>query len=162
VGTDAGDLCGLAPTGIRATDRIEAILDAAPDCVLYMPAAPDIEQLCRLLGAGINVVSTCGQFHHPASIEPDLRAAVSDARARGKATLYATGSSPGFITEAIPLALTSVQRRLNLLAIDEYADLSQRDSPGLLFDVMGFGGPPGPFDERRAAHLQAGFGPSLR
>ncbi|WP_273735652.1 dihydrodipicolinate reductase [Mycolicibacterium septicum] len=162
VGTDAGDLCGLAPTGITATDRIEAILDSAPDCVLYMPAAPDIEQLCRLLGAGINVVSTCGQFHHPASIEPELRAAVGDACARGNATLYATGSSPGFITEAIPLALTSVQRRLDLLAIDEYADLSQRDSPGLLFDVMGFGGPPGPFDERRAAHLQASFGPSLR
>lgn len=40
VGTDAGDLCGLAPTGVTATDRIEAILDAAPDCVLYMPAAP--------------------------------------------------------------------------------------------------------------------------
>jgi 4-hydroxy-tetrahydrodipicolinate reductase len=59
--------------------------------------------------------------------------------------------------------LTSVQRRLDLLAIDEYADLSQRNSPELLFDVMGFGRPPsGSFDERRAAHLQASFGPSLR
>ncbi|MUL83341.1 MULTISPECIES: dihydrodipicolinate reductase [unclassified Mycolicibacterium] len=162
VGADAGDLCGVKPTGITATGRIEAILDAAPDCVLYMPAAPDIEQLCRLLAAGINVVSTCGQFHHPASIEPALHKAVTEACLRGNATLYATGSSPGFITEAIPLALTSVQRRLNLLAIDEYADLSRRNSPELLFDVMGFGGPAGPFDQRRAAHLQASFGPSLR
>ncbi|TGB45045.1 hypothetical protein [Mycolicibacterium peregrinum] len=53
VGTDAGELCGLNPTGIWATHSIEAILDAAPDCVLYMPAAPDAEQLCRLLAAGI-------------------------------------------------------------------------------------------------------------
>lgn len=162
VGTDAGELCGLDPTGIPATHSIEAILDAAPDCVLYMPAAPDAEQLCRLLAAGINVVSTCGQFHHPPSIDPELHSAVTKACARGNATLYATGSSPGFITEAIPLTLTSVQRRLNLLAIDEYADLSQRNSPELLFGVMGFGGPAGPFDERRAAHLQASFGPSLR
>ncbi|MEV0674239.1 dihydrodipicolinate reductase [Mycobacterium sp. NPDC050441] len=162
VGIDAGELCGLEPTGITATNSVDAILDAAPDCVLYMPAAPDIEQVCRLLGAGINVVSTCGQFHHPATVDPALHSAVTDACLRGNASLYATGSSPGFITEAIPLALTSVQRRLNLLAINEYADLSQRNSPELLFDVMGFGGPAGPFDQRRAAYLQGSFGPSLR
>lgn len=85
VGTDAGELCGLDPAGISATDNVEAIVDA-----------------------GINVVSTGGQFHHPPSVDPGLHSAVPEACARGNATLYATGSSPGFITEAIPLTLTSV------------------------------------------------------
>lgn len=68
-----------------------------------------------------------------------MRERVEAACAEGGTSIHSTGSSPGFITEAVPLVLTSIQRRLDRLTIDEFADLSQRDSPGLLFDVMGFG-----------------------
>ena len=71
-------------------------------------------------------------------------------------------SNPGFITEAVPLVLTSLQRRLEGIAIDEYADLSRRDSPEMLFDLMGFGKPAGPFEQFRADYLRASFGPSLQ
>jgi hypothetical protein len=47
----------------------------------------------------------------------------------GNSSIHATGSSPGFITEALPLMLSSIQRCIDGLTIDEYADLSQRDSP---------------------------------
>jgi 4-hydroxy-tetrahydrodipicolinate reductase len=80
----------------------------------------------------------------------------------GQTSIHSTGSSPGFITEAVPLVLTSLQRRLDHLAIDEYANLSQRDSPALLFEVMGFGQPVADFDERRLSHLRNAFGPSLQ
>ncbi|MDP9168067.1 MAG: dihydrodipicolinate reductase, partial [Actinomycetota bacterium] len=53
-GLDAGDLCGLPPTGIVATDDVEAIVAMGADCVLYMPNAPDVDQICRLLSAGTN------------------------------------------------------------------------------------------------------------
>nr|MDT0667249.1 hypothetical protein [Micromonospora sp. DSM 115978] len=61
----------------------------------------------------------------------------------------------------MPLVLTSIQRKLVSLTIDEFADLSQRDSPGLLFDVMGFGKPPAELDEGRLSHGRISFGPSL-
>ena len=48
------------------------------------------------------------------------------------------------------------------MTIDEYADLSQRNSPELLFDLMGFGRPAGPFEQFRADYLGSSFGPSLR
>jgi hypothetical protein len=70
-----------------------------------------------------------------------LRERVEAACERGAASIHSTGSSPGVITEAVALVLTSIQRRLDGLTIDEFADLSQRNSPGLLFDVMGFGKP---------------------
>jgi 4-hydroxy-tetrahydrodipicolinate reductase len=57
--------------------------------------------------------------------------------------------------------LTSIQRQLNALALNEYADLSQRNSPELLFDLMGFGRPAGPFEQFRD-YLRSSFGPSLR
>lgn len=161
-GLDAGDLCGLPPTGIIATDDVEAIVAVGADCVLYMPNAADVDQICRLLSTGTNVVTTCGLFHHPASMDSAMRAKVTAACETGGTSLHSTGSSPGFITEAIPLVLTSIQRRLDHLFIDEYADLSQRDSPELLFDLMGFGKPIGPFEDFRATYLESSFGPSLR
>jgi hypothetical protein len=42
------------------------------------------------------------------------------------------------------------------------ADLSQRNSPELLFDLMGFGRPAGPFEQFRADYLRSSFGPSLQ
>jgi len=161
-GRDAGELCGTASTGITATPSIDEIVELTPDCVLYMPNSLSLDELCRLLAAGINVVTTCGAFHHPPSMDPDIRAKVEAACKLGGTSVHSTGSSPGFITEAIPLVLTSIQRELTALEIDEYADLSQRNSPKLLFDLMGYGRPAGPFEQVRADYLRASFGPSLR
>jgi 2,4-diaminopentanoate dehydrogenase len=160
-GQDAGSLCGLGPTGVIATPDIEEILALDADCVLYMPAVCDINQVCRLLASGANVVTTRGEFHRPDSMDPEVRKRIEAACYHGGTSIHSTGSSPGFITEAIPLVLTSIQRRLDSLTISEFADLSQRNSPGLLFDVMGFGRPPGEWDQRRSAHGRISFGPSL-
>ena len=160
-GRDAGDLCGLAPAGVTATCDADEILALGANCVLYMPASCDLDQVCRLLASGANIVTTRGEFHRPASLDPAARERVEAACARGGTSIHSTGSSPGFITEAVPLVLTSIQRRLDGLTIDEFADLSQRDSPRLLFDVMGFGRPLADFDPRRLTHGQVAFGPSL-
>jgi 4-hydroxy-tetrahydrodipicolinate reductase len=160
-GRDAGELCGLDPTGVLATHDIDEIVALGADCVLYMPRACDFDEVCTLLASGANVVTTRGEFHRAESLGPETRARVEAACERGGTSIHSTGSSPGFITEALPLVLTSIQRRLDGLTIDEFADLSHRDSPGLLFDVMGFGKPPAEFDEQRLSVIQGSFGPSL-
>ncbi|MBA9005417.1 NAD(P)H-dependent amine dehydrogenase family protein [Thermomonospora cellulosilytica] len=160
-GTDAGELCGLGPTGVRATGDVEEILALGADCVLYMPAVCDFDEVCRLLESGANVVTTRGEFHRPAGLEPAVRERVEAACERGGASIHSTGSSPGFVTEAVPLVLTSIQRRLDGLVISEFADLSRRNSPELLFGLMGFGSPPAELDEGRLAHGRISFGPSL-
>jgi len=162
IGRDAGELCGLAPVGIAATGTLDEILATNPDCVVYMPLAPDVDVLCTVLESGVNVVTTCGLFHHPESMDPQLRERVEKACAAGDSSIHSTGSSPGFVSEALPLVLTSIQRELRSLAINEYADMSQRNSPELLFDLMGFGKPMGPFEQFRADYLRGSFGPSLR
>ena len=160
-GRDAGELCDLSPVGITATHSIDDILKLGADCVLYMPLWMDADEVCRLLASGANVVTTRGEFHRAASMESGLRQRIEAACARGGTSIHSTGSSPGFISEAVPLVLTSIQRRLDNLTIDEYADLSQRDSPQLLFDVMGFGTDPSAFDPRRSSHIADSFAPSL-
>jgi 2,4-diaminopentanoate dehydrogenase len=162
VGRDAGELCGLGATGVIATGSIDDIIATGADCVLYMPLFFNVDEACSLLASGMNVVTTCGQFHHPASLDPAVRARVDHACATGGVSIHSTGSSPGFISEAFPLVVTSIQRQLNSLTIDEYADLSQRDSRELLFNLMGFGRARAPFEDFRADHLRSSFGPSLQ
>jgi hypothetical protein len=86
--------------------------------------------------SGIPVQAVYG-FHHPVSMDPAVRARVESACKAWGTSIHSTGSSPGFITEALPIVLASVQRRLTSLTINEYADLSRRDSPDLLFNIMG-------------------------
>jgi 4-hydroxy-tetrahydrodipicolinate reductase len=95
-------------------------------------------------------------------MDPDVRDRIDAACRTGGASIHSTGSSPGFISEAVPLVLASIQRELDGLVIEEFADLSMRDSPELLFDLMGFGADPASFDPGRWSHGAESFGPSLR
>jgi 4-hydroxy-tetrahydrodipicolinate reductase len=94
-----------------------------------MPQACNFDEVCRLLASGANVITTRSEFNNPASLDPAVRKRVEDACRRGNASIHSTGISPGFITEAVPLVLTSIQRRLDSLRIHEFADVSSRNSP---------------------------------
>lgn len=162
VGKDAGKLCGLGETtGIVATNDVDAIVALSADCVLHMPQWTDFDVLCRLLASGKNIVTTRGDFHFADWLEPERRARVEQACAEGNASIYSTGSSPGFSTEALALPLLSLSRRLDCMDIEEFADLKTRNSPHLLFEVMGFGRTMKPFEQARADHLKANFATSL-
>ena len=162
-GVDAGDLCGERPIGVPATTDRAAARGLGADCVLYMPRRLGLEDIVALLESGANVVTTRGElFAHGHNLGDEGRSEVIAACERGDSSIYATGSSPGFITDALPLALLSMQRRVESLEFEEFANLSRRDSPGLLFELMGFGRPLDSFDPGGAAtHLLGEFQPSL-
>ena len=63
-GVDAAELCGLpTPTGVRATNDVDALLALDADCVCYMAQGETriretIDDLTRILRSGKNVVNT--------------------------------------------------------------------------------------------------------
>jgi hypothetical protein len=142
VGQDAGELCDRDTTGVIATRNIDDILAAKPDCVLYMPNQTEMDVVCRLLESGINIVSTRSEFHHPDSLEPSVRERIEAACEKGGTSIYSTGSSPGFATEVLPFAFFFMERRLDCITKEEFADMSSRNSPEMLFDGIGFGRDP--------------------
>ena len=162
VGRDAGELAGIGATGVKATNRIEDVLALKPDCVLYMAQYTNIDEVCRLLESGINIVTTRTEFLNPESMDPAVRERVEAACKRGNTSIHSTGCSPGFITEGMPLVLSSMQRRIDHITINEFADNSSRNSPEMLFEIMGFGQPPGRPMEGRLNHLRDAFGPPLQ
>src|SRR3954463_1516275 len=58
VGVDAPDLAGLCGrTGATASDVIDSLIALTPDACCYNPLWPSIDELVRLLEAGVNVCS---------------------------------------------------------------------------------------------------------
>ncbi len=163
VGKDAGELGGLErKTGVTATTSAEDIIAMDADCVVYMPAYTDFDQVCRILASGKNVVTARGEFLYPAAMNAERRAQVEEACRKGGSSIHCSGSSPGFITEAIPIPLIAQQRRFDSLTIDEYADNTSRDSPDMLFNLMGFAAKPGKeFNQGMLNHVKHDFAGSL-
>lgn len=161
IGRDAGELCGVEPVGVLATGSVDAIVALDADCVLYMQQGCNIDDICRILESGKNIVTTRVEFHNPPTLDPDVRERVERACERGGTSIYSTGSSPGFVTEALPFALLSIQQRLDHMIIDEFADMSVRNSPDMIFNVMGYGRPASSFDLARMADVKRGFAHSL-
>lgn len=162
VGRDAGELAGLPPVAIAATNKIEDVIALRPDCLLYMPHVNRVDDVCRLLEAGINIVSTRMEYQNPAAIDADDRARIAEACRRGASSIHATGSNPGFFSEALPILMTSLSRRVDLLTLTEYADTSPRNSPEMLFGpMMGFAAPPGNINAAMVEHVRHSFSPSM-
>ncbi|MDE2405249.1 MAG: dihydrodipicolinate reductase [Sphingomonadales bacterium] len=141
-GQDAGALCGKPATGVIATLDAEAVFAAKPDAVVYLPNQADVDDICRLLAAGINIATGVVGFNHRESLSPADRARIDAACAAGGASMYSTGSSPGWSTELMPLALFALQRRLDRFILTDYADMATRNSPDMLINRLGFGTDP--------------------
>ncbi|MFK7894447.1 MAG: dihydrodipicolinate reductase [Myxococcota bacterium] len=137
-GRDAGELCGMPPTGIEATDRLEEILACEADCVAYMPRLTDIDELCALLASGKNVICTPFLFYGQHLPEVD-RKRVSEACEAGRSSVHGTGIHPGFVGMVLPLALSGMSRTIDHIRIEERADWTFYDSPRITFDNMRFG-----------------------
>ena len=146
VGLDAGDIAKKSKTGIIATNKIEDILAIDADVVIHVPliSVPYETQnsdVIRLLASGKNVISTNG-FYRPAIHGEAYSAPLLAAAMKGGATLAGSGLNPGVIAERLALTLSAMMSRLDQIRTTEIFDASQSDSPGLLFDAMGFGTDP--------------------
>jgi len=151
----------MPATGIKATRSIDEIIALKPDCVLYMQETVDFDDVCRLLESGANIVTTRAEFHFGAHLPAEIRDKVEAACRKGGSSIHSTGSSPGFITEALPIVLASIQRRIDSITIDEFANMVDGCSPFMLFETMGYGKPPATFDKNRLGMVHNGFRQSL-
>ena len=137
VGRDVGELCGIKPLGVTATDDVDALLALRPDCVVYNPMWMDTSELVRILEAGVNVVSTAA-FITGHNLGPD-RERILDACRRGGSTMFGTGVSPGF-AELLAIVSATICDRVDKVTVNESADTTFYDSPATEIPV-GFGKP---------------------
>jgi hypothetical protein len=159
VGVDVGELCGIGPLGVLATDDIDALLALKPDCVVYNPMWIDTGELVRILSAGVNVVATAAFItgHNLG----DGRDRIAEACRRGGSTMFGTGISPGF-AELLAIVAASICDRVDKVTVNEAADTTFYDSPATERPV-GFGRPiDDPDLQTMTAQGTAVFGEAVR
>lgn len=150
-GRDAADLCGLdQPTGVVATSDASELLALHPDCVVYTPLHIDVDEVGRILRAGVNVVTT-SEFVTGTSIGADATAELEAAAQAGGATLFGTGINPGF-AELFAGISAGISRDVRNITVTESVDVTMfANDPN--FEAVGWGRPPG--DTGHAETVQA-------
>jgi hypothetical protein len=126
VGVDVGELCGIGPLGVVATNDVDALLARRPDCVVYNPMWSNVDELVRVLSAGVNVVSTAA-FVNGNGLGAD-RDRVVDACARGGSSMFGTGISPGLV-DLMALVAATMCDRVDKITVNEGSDTTLYDSP---------------------------------
>ncbi len=147
VGRDAGELAGIAPLGIRATNDMAALVELQPDCIVYGASGPErgagaVGDYERLLTAGINVVTTTStELVYPPVADEALRNRLSDAAAAGGASLYASGIFPGFASDELALLLATQSRNITTLRLIEISLNDHYPVADVMMDGLGFARP---------------------
>jgi len=127
VGRDVAQLCGLErPLGIQATNDRAALLALRPDCVVYNPKWPDVEELVAILEAGINVVTTAA-FITGHALGAD-RQRIVDACDRGSSSIFGSGMNPG-MANLLGIVSAGICDRIDSVTITESVDSTGYDSP---------------------------------
>jgi hypothetical protein len=158
VGKDVGDICGLEPLGVVATNDMDVLVAMQADCVMYSPVMADALLVERLLASGKNVVTPLNWFYPG---ERDV-SALQAACIAGRSTLHGTGIHPGGITERFPLMVSALSSAITHVRAEEFSDIRTYGAPAVISDIMLFGKTP----EEAAASpmvrfLGDGFGQSM-
>lgn len=146
-GRDAGELVGMPAAGVVATNDADALLESDADCVCYTATADlrimdAIEDVCRILRAGKNVVSSSiVSLVHPDGMGPEIRRKIEDACREGDASFWTNGIDPGFANDVLPLVLSGLSERWEEIRVQEIVNYATYAQPEVVFGTMGFGQP---------------------
>lgn len=148
VGRDAGELGELDyETGVLATDDIAAVLAARPQAVVYAASGdirPDdaLADITRAIRSGAVVVSPAlYPLYDYRSAPPEFLDPVTAAVAEGGGSLFASGVDPGWGNDVLPLLLSGLGTRIDVIRCQEIFDYSTYDQPDSVRHLIGMGQP---------------------
>ena len=144
-GKDIGELAGMGPAGIQASNNIEEVLNRDADVVIHMTSSSMMEEgtwdrnkdeIIMALKAGKNVITTTG-FVYPWHMYPEMCRELDATAKENGVTLLGTGAAPGFHPEFLPLVLSGTLARVKHILIRQWED----DTPvtAAWFHYLGYG-----------------------
>jgi hypothetical protein len=149
VGQDAGRLAGLdRDLGVLATNDKEALYALKPDAVVHTAMTDDrifdaLEDLIDIVEHGINVVSSGPVLlTFPEGLGLDSYVdRINAAGAKTGASLHVNGIDPGWANDVLPLTITSLSQRIDLVRVSEICDYATYYQSVVMGDLYGFGKP---------------------
>ena len=133
-GKDLGEVAGLGrPLRIKVSaDAKKTIKSAKPDVIVLSTTSslkrtlPQIESILRLK---VPIVSTTEELAYPTKANMRYARAIHQMAKKAKVAVLGTGVNPGFVMDALPIALTGVCERVDAIRIDRIQDARIRRLP---------------------------------
>jgi 2,4-diaminopentanoate dehydrogenase len=133
-GRDLGEVAGVGRK-LRVKvcgDVRKAIKAAKPDVVVLCTSSslrrvlPQMQEIIKLK---VPIVSTTEELAYPTKANMKYARAIHELARKAKVAVLGTGVNPGFVMDALPIALTGVCERVESLRIDRVQDARIRRLP---------------------------------
>jgi 2,4-diaminopentanoate dehydrogenase len=133
VGKDLGAVIGLNhAAGIKVSDDLDRVLADDVDAAIHTTSSylkgafPQIESVVR---HGVDVVSSCEELSYPYVVDRQLSGKLDLLAKKHGATILGTGINPGFLMDALPIALTAPCESIRRIRISRRMNAATRRVP---------------------------------
>ena len=134
VGKDLGEVCGVGrQLRVKVTDDITRTIRAVrPDVAVLCTSSslrkvvPEFE---AVLKQKVPIVSTTEELAYPVKSNAAAARRIDALARRSRVAVLGTGVNPGFVMDALPIALTSVCERVDAIEVDRVQDARIRRLP---------------------------------
>ena len=133
VGKDLGAVIGLGHTaGIKVSDDLHRVLADDVDVAIHTTSSylkgayPQVESV---VSHGVDVVSSCEELSYPYVVDRQLSARLDLLAKKHGATVLGTGINPGFLMDALPIALTAPCESIRRIRISRRMNAATRRVP---------------------------------
>lgn len=134
IGRDLGDVCGV-PRKLRvkvADDIARTIRSGRPDAAVLCTSSslrrvvPEFEAVLKLK---VPIVSTTEELAYPVKGNAATARKIDALAKRARVAVLGTGVNPGFVMDALPIALTGVCETVRAIDVDRVQDARIRRLP---------------------------------
>jgi hypothetical protein len=133
-GRDLGEVAGVGrKLRVKVSGDVrKAIKAAKPDVVVLCTSSslrrvlPQMQEIIKLK---VPIVSTTEELAYPTKANMKYARAIHELARKAKVAVLGTGVNPGFVMDALPIALTGVCERVESLRIDRVQDARIRRLP---------------------------------
>jgi 4-hydroxy-tetrahydrodipicolinate reductase len=160
-----GELVAAVGAGVTIRSHLDEVQEWSRIRCAVVTTRSDLA-LCMdtfrgLLARGCSVVSTCEELSWPWLRHPVLAQELHELAVRSGARILGTGINPGFLMDALPVAVTSACHEVRALRVERVQDAARRRLP--FQEKVGVGLAPAEFERRVAAGTlrHVGLGESL-
>ena len=134
VGRDAGEVLELGRRlRVRVADRIGETLRATKADVAVLCTTSELTrvlpQLEEVLKRRVPIVTTTEEAAYPVPKNRRLVRRLDEAARKAKVAVIGTGVNPGFVMDALPIALTAVCERVDRIEVQRVQDARMRRLP---------------------------------
>jgi 4-hydroxy-tetrahydrodipicolinate reductase len=133
-GRDVGDIIGLRRRlGVRVGTDVKAAVKAARPDVAVLSTVSTLQDVWAtlevLLRLKVPVITTTEELVYPTKATAALTKKIDAAARRARVAVLATGVNPGFMMDALPIALTSACAAVKSIEVERVQDARIRRLP---------------------------------